>query len=159
MLWARGLMVKGRKNMSKDVVVEALKLVLSDSYMLYLKTQNYHWNVEDARFKMLHSMFEEQYKDLAEAIDEAAELIRGLGEKAPATFDAYARNTTIKPGNENASAEQMLKELSIDQENIQKTLLKALDSAQKAKDEVVANFLIERLTVHRKTAWMLKSTL
>ena len=145
--------------MSDQSVVETLKSVLADNYMLYLKTQNYHWNVDGPRFKGLHLMFEEQYKELAEAIDTVAELIRGLGEKAPGTFDAYNKNTVIKSGNENATAEQMIKDLSDDQEAIQKTLHKALDAAQKANDEVVAGFLIERLTVHRKTAWMLKSSL
>ncbi|HLB42623.1 MAG TPA: DNA starvation/stationary phase protection protein [Gammaproteobacteria bacterium] len=145
--------------MSNHAVVKALKFVLADNYMLYLKTQNYHWNVEGPHFKVLHLMFEEQYKELADAIDKVAELIRGLGEKAPGTFDAYITNTTIQPGNENASADQMVKELLDDQETIHKTLRKALDSAQQANDEVVASFLIERLTVHRKIAWMLKSSL
>lgn len=143
--------------MSNPVIV-SLKLVLADNYMLYIKTQNYHWNVEGPRFKGLHLMFEEQYKDLGDAIDVVAELIRGLGEKAPGTFNAYAANTAIKPGNENATADQMLKELAEDQETIQKTLLNALKIAQESSDEVVAGFLIERLTVHRKTAWMLKSS-
>lgn len=145
--------------MSNKSVIASLKLVLADSYMLYLKTQNYHWNVEGPRFKSLHLMFEEQYKELADAIDTLAELIRGLGVKAPGTFDAYSENTIIKSGNENSTAEQMVKELLGDQEAIQKTLHKALDSAQKTNDEVVAGFLIERLTVHRKAAWMLKSSM
>ena len=143
--------------MSNKPVIEALNNVLADNYALYLKTQNYHWNVEGPNFKTLHLLFEEQYTDLATAIDTTAELIRGLGEKAPGTFAAYA-NATVKPGNENASAEQMVKELTDDQAAIQKTLQTALEAAQKANDEVVAGFLIERLTVHRKAAWMLKSS-
>ena len=145
--------------MSDQSVVETLKSVLADNYMLYLKTQNYHWNVEGPRFKDLHLMFEEQYNELAKCIDTVAELIRGLGVKAPGTFDAYSKNTVIKSGNENATAEQMIKELLGDQEALQKTLHTALDAAKKANDEVVASFLIERLTAHRKTAWMLKSSL
>ncbi len=144
--------------MTNKPVVDALKNVLADNYALYLKTQNYHWNVEGANFRGLHLLFEEQYTDLTMAIDTVAELIRGLGEKAPGTFDAYTKNTTIKPGNENASAEQMVKELTDDQAAIQKTLQTALEAAQKAGDEVVAGFMIERLTVHRKAAWMLKSS-
>lgn len=140
-------------------VVESLKHVLADNYMLYLKTQNYHWNVEGPRFKGLHVMFEEQYKDLAEAVDEVAELIRGLGVKAPGTFDAYAAITAIKPGNENATADEMLNDILSDQEIIKNTLLNALKSSQDANDEVVAGFLIERLTVHRKIAWMIKSSI
>lgn len=141
--------------MSNKPVVETLKAVLADNYALYLKTQNYHWNVEGPQFQSLHALFMTQYTDLALAIDEAAELIRGHGEKAPGTFAAYAK-ANIKPGNENATASQMVKELAKDQEVISRTLEKALAVAQKANDEVVADFLIGRLTVHRKNAWMLK---
>lgn len=145
--------------MTNKPVVDALKNVLADNYALYLKTQNYHWNVEGVHFRGLHLLFEEQYTDLAIAIDTVAELIRGLGEKAPGTFDIYIKNSTIKPGNENASADQMVKELTDDQAAIQKTLQTALEAAQKTADEVVAGFMIERLTVHRKAAWMLKSSM
>jgi starvation-inducible DNA-binding protein len=145
--------------MTNKPVADTLKNVLADNYALYVKTQNYHWNVEGSRFRALHLMFEEQYTELAAAIDTTAELIRGLGEKAPGTFDAYIKSTTIKAGNENASAEQMVKELANDQEAIQRTLQTALEAAQKAGDEVVAGFMIERMTVHRKAAWMLKSSL
>ena len=145
--------------MSKKPVVEALKKVLADNYALYLKTQNYHWNVEGANFRGLHLLFEEQYTDLTAAIDTVAELIRGLGEKAPGTFDAYARAASIKPGDEYAPAEQMVADLREDQAAIQKTLQAALEAAQAAGDEVVAGFMIERLTVHRKVAWMLKSSI
>ncbi len=145
--------------MSNKPVVDALKDVLADNYALYLKTQSYHWNVEGANFRGLHLLFEEQYTDLATAIDTTAELIRGLGEKAPGTFEAYARATSIKPGDENAHAEQMVGELREDQSAIQKTLQAVLEAAQAAGDEVVAGFMIERLTVHRKAAWMLRSSL
>ena len=145
--------------MGKKSVIEALKIVLADNYALYLKTQNYHWNVEGPHFKSLHLLFEEQYTDISMAIDTVAELIRGLGEKAPATFDAYIKNTSIKSGDENATADDMVKELAEDQAKIQKTLQSALEAAQKAEDEVVAGFMIERLTVHRKAAWMLRSSL
>jgi starvation-inducible DNA-binding protein len=145
--------------MSNKPVVDALKTVLADNYALYLKTQNYHWNVEGPQFNALHLMFEAQYGDLALAIDTAAELIRGLGEKAPGTFDAYAKVTGIKPGNENAAATDMVKELAADQGTIMKTLQNALEVAQKAGDEVAADYMIQRLTVHRKAEWMLKSSI
>ncbi len=143
--------------MSNKPVVEALKCVLADNYSLYLKTQNYHWNVEGPQFPSLHALFMAQYTDLAIAIDDAAELIRGHGEKAPGTFAAFSKSN-IKPGNENATATQMVKDLAKDQEIISKTLEKALAIAQKANDEVVADYMIQRLTVHRKAAWMLKSS-
>ena len=108
--------------MADKLIIDALKNVLADNYALYLKTQNYHWNVEGPNFKGLHSLFEEQYTDLSGAIDTVAELIRGLGEKAPGTFDTYIKRTSIKSGNENASAQQMVKDLLEDQTLIQKTL-------------------------------------
>lgn len=145
--------------MSNAAVVKSLKNVLADSYALYLKTQNYHWNVEGPHFKSLHVLFEEQYTDLAMAIDTVAELIRGLGEKAPGTFEAFAKLTVITPGKDKITAANMVKELTNDQATISKTLQKALEAAQKVGDEVVAGFMIERLTVHRKAAWMLKSSL
>jgi starvation-inducible DNA-binding protein len=145
--------------MSNKPVAAALKKVLADNYALYLKTQNYHWNVEGPNFKPLHLLFEEQYTDLATANDTVAELIRGLGEKAPGTFEAFTKTTSIKAGNENLSDAQMLKDLIKDQGIMEKSLQQALEVAQKAGDEVVAGFMIERLTVHRKAAWMLKSSL
>jgi len=145
--------------MASQDVITALKRVLADSYALYLKTQNYHWNVEGPYFKPLHLLFEEQYTDLAAAIDEIAELIRGLGEKAPGTFKAYQENTAIADGNENYSANQMVEELIVDQNVITKTLQAALQAAQEADDEVVIGVLVERMTVHRKNQWMLRSSL
>jgi starvation-inducible DNA-binding protein len=146
-------------DMAQKNVVEALKLVLADCYALYLKTQNYHWNVEGVDFRSLHLLFEEQYTELAAAIDIAAELIRGLGAKVPATFELFAKQTTIPTGNEKATAAQMVAELTEDQGRIQKTLQHTLEAAQKAGDEVVTDFVIERLTAHRKAAWMLKSSM
>lgn len=140
-------------------VAESLKTVLADSYALYLKTQNYHWNVTGPNFNSLHTLFEQHYTELALAIDEIAELIRGVGEKSPGSFKAFEALTSIKAGNENAKAEVMVKELASDHELIQKTLLLALEVAQESDDEVVIGALTERLTVHRKTEWMLKSSL
>ncbi len=146
--------------MNKNTVANALAKVLADTFALSLKTQNYHWNVEAPNFKDLHLFFDELYNELAGATDKIAELIRALGEKTPATLEAYSKMTKIKPGNENASASQMLQDLAQDNDHtIQQSLLAALSIAQQEKDEVTANFLIERLTVHQKAAWMLKSSL
>lgn len=144
---------------NQEHIIDALKNVLADSYSLYLKTQNYHWNVEGPFFKPLHDMFEEQYNDLALAIDDIAELIRGLGDKAPGTFKAFQDITSIKDGNESLLANQMLEELVADQEVMIKTLEAALHVAQKADDEVIIGAIIDRMTVHRKNKWMLKSSL
>lgn len=144
--------------MSNKPVVEALKHVLADSYVLYLKTQNYHWNVTGPQFRSLHLMFEEQYTDLASAIDEIAETIRALGEKAPGTFDAYSKLSHIKAGNENADAATMVKELAQDQAAISKSLQTMLEAAEKAEDEATVDLAVQRLAVHRKNKWMLEST-
>ena len=140
-------------------VVEGLKKVLADTYMLYLKTHNYHWNVEGVHFKLLHELFEEQYIDLATAIDETAELIRSAGEKAPGTWQAYDQVTVIGPGDENFSAQEMVRDLIGDQEKITGTLSAALKEAQQVSDEVVIGALVDRMTVHRKNKWMLESSL
>ena len=139
-------------------LVKSLEVVLADTYALYLKTQNYHWNVEGCCFKELHEMFEEQYDDLSEAIDVCAELIRGLNCKVVGTFEEFSKKTNIKSGNEKASSEDMIKDLLNDQSVIEKSLKSALNEAQKIEDEVVCGFIADRLTVHRKNAWMLKSS-
>lgn len=143
---------------NKDVV-EQLEHLLASSYVLYLKTQNYHWNVTGINFKSLHELFEEQYKELAEAIDEIAEVIRALGAKAPASFEAYSKLSVIKNGNENADSIDMIKALSKDQESISELLQHALEIAQQNYDEVTADLFIERMAVHRKNKWMLDSSL
>lgn len=150
---------KNSQNKSLGNVINDLNKMLADSYALYVKTQNYHWNVEGPNFKALHLLFEEQYLEIAAAIDVLAEIIRALDAKIQASLGVYEKNTVIKPGKETASAEQMVKDLLKDQEIIAKTIQNALNSAQKIGDEVVADFCIERLSVHRKAAWMLKSSL
>jgi starvation-inducible DNA-binding protein len=145
--------------MTNKPVTDSLKVVLADSYALYLKTQNYHWNVEGPNFKSLHELFEMHYTDLAAAIDEIAERIRTLGEKAPGNWDSYKALTSIKNGDENATAETMTKELAEDQEVIAKPLGKALASAQQTEDEVTIGLVTDRLAIHQKNAWMLRSSL
>jgi len=144
--------------MSKENVIEKLKILLADTYALYLKTQNYHWNVEGVNFKPLHLLFEEQYSDLTIAVDDIAERIRTLGEKAPGTFSAYNSMKTIEDGNENADAATMVKELSADQENIIKSLKNVLDVAQEIGDEVTIGMVVDRIAIHEKNGWMLRSS-
>jgi len=144
--------------MSKENVIEKLKILLADTYALYLKTQNYHWNVEGVNFKPLHLLFEEQYTDLTMAVDDIAERIRTLGDKAPGTFSAYNTMKTIEDGNENADAATMVKELSEDQENIIKSLKNVLSEAQKSEDEVTIGMIVDRIAVHEKNGWMLRSS-
>jgi starvation-inducible DNA-binding protein len=133
---------------------EYLKNVLADSYILYLKTQNYHWNVTGPNFNSLHIMFQAQYNDLFTAVDLLAERIR-----APGTFASYSKMATIAEGNENSSAQEMVKELAQDQQKIVKTLAKALSESQKCNDDVTTGIITDRIEIHQKNAWMLNSSL
>lgn len=145
--------------MTNKPVTEALKRVLADNYALYLKTQNYHWNVEGRHFKSLHVMFEEQYTALFAANDELAERIRQLGEKAPGTFAEFSKLTSIKEGNSELDENQMVKDLYVSNQQIVTTLKKAIAAAEKADDNATADMLVARIQAHDKAAWMLKSSL
>ena len=144
--------------MSKNQVATSLKTVLANNYALYLKTQNYHWNVTGPNFKPLHLLFEEQYNDLFTANDDIAERVRTLGEKVPATFDVFSNATSIKDGNENADAASMVKELADDQGVMIESLKVALKDAQEADDEVTIGLVTDRMGIHEKAAWMLRSS-
>ena len=145
--------------MTDNKITDALQIVLADNYALYLKTQNDHWNVTGANFRSLHLLFEEQYTDLFTANDDIAERIRTLGSKVPATLGIFASVTNIEDGNENADAQTMVKELADDQAKILKSLTNALHAAQKAQDEATIDFIINRIGVHEKAAWILRSSL
>ena len=145
--------------MTNSNVINALKSALADSYVLYIKTQNYHWNVTGPNFKSLHLMFEEQYNDLFAAVDIIAERIRALGEKAPGTYAKYIELTSLKEGDENSDANAMVKDLATDQDSIVKTLTHVLAKAQEIGDEVTAGIVTDRIEVHQKNAWMLKSSI
>lgn len=145
--------------MSNKNLIDSLKIALADSYVLYLKTQNYHWNVTGPNFQSLHAMFEEQYNDLFAAVDLVAERIRALGEKAPGTYAKYIELTSLKEGNEELEASLMVKDLAADQDAIVKTLNNVLKEAQNVADEVTVGIVADRIEVHQKNAWMLKSSL
>lgn len=145
--------------MTNKNVSDSLKKALADSYILQLKTQSYHWNVTGPNFKSLHLMFEEQYNDLFAAVDIIAERIRALGEKAPGTYEKYIQLTSLKEGDENLDANSMVKELADDQDSIVKTLANSLKEAQNVGDEVTAGIVTDRIEIHQKNAWMLKSSL
>lgn len=139
--------------------MKSLKQVLADTYALYLKTQNYHWNVTGPQFKTLHLLFEEQYTDLATAIDDIAERIRTLGEKAPGSFSQYAKLTNIEEGDEHADANSMVKQLIKSNEQVIHALKAAKNDAREADDDATEGLMIERITVHEKAMWMLKASL
>src|SRR5690554_5242112 len=129
--------------MLKQSIITKLEKVLADSYSLYLKTQNFHWNVTGPHFYSLHKMFEEQYQDLASAIDEIAERIRILGAKVPASYAKFSLNTHITEGNENYDWQSMVKELSQDQDKMCATLKEGLTASQADGDETTADLMIK----------------
>ncbi len=142
----------------KKIATQLSKL-LADSYTLYLKTHNYHWNVTGPQFNTLHTMFEQQYTELAMAVDEIAERIRALGITAPGSYSEFAKLTSVEEGTGDESAEEMIRQLVVGQETVVRTARKAFPAADAANDEPTADLLTQRMQVHEKNAWMLRSML
>ncbi len=140
-------------------IADGLSRLLADSYTLYLKTHNYHWNVEGPQFNTLHQMFETHYTELATAVDEIAERIRALGIKAPGSYGRYADLTSIEEGTGDESAEEMIRQLVIGQETVARTARGVIELAGDANDEPTADLLTQRMQIHEKNAWMLRSML
>ena len=143
----------------REDIASGLSKLLADSYSLYLKTHNYHWNVTGPQFNTLHTMFEGQYTELATAVDEIAERIRALGIRAPGYYSAYAALTSIDEGTGEEIAEEMIRQLVIGQETVARTAREAFPAAEKAGDEPTADLLTQRMQIHEKNAWMLRSML
>jgi starvation-inducible DNA-binding protein len=140
-------------------IVEGLSRFLADTYTLYLKTHNFHWNVKGPMFQTLHLMFETQYTELAEAVDLIAERIRALGSPAPGTYSMFAALTSIKEPDGVPDAQEMIRQLTQDQEAVVRTARNMFPLVEKAGDEPTADMLTQRMQVHEKTAWMLRSLL
>ena len=140
-------------------IASGLSKLLADSYTLYLKTHNYHWNVEGPQFNTLHLMFEGHYTELATAVDEIAERIRALGVKAPGSYSEFNAITSIKEASGEESAEEMIRQLVIGQETVARTAREASEAAADASDEPTADLLTQRMQIHEKNAWMLRSML
>ena len=143
----------------REKIAHQLSQLLADSYTLYLKTHYYHWNVTGPRFRDLHLMFEEQYTELATAVDAIAERIRTLGHRAPGSYKEFAKLSKIEEHTGELSAEDMLATLTVGHEIVVKTCRDALPIAQAANDESTASLLADRMSLHEKTAWMLRSML
>jgi starvation-inducible DNA-binding protein len=144
---------------NREAISAGLSRLLADSYTLYLKTHNYHWNVTGPQFNTLHQMFEEQYTELAAAVDEIAERIRALGVRAPGSYKEYAALTNIEESIGEESAEEMIRQLAIGQETVVRTARDAFPAADAANDEPTADLLTQRMQIHEKNAWMLRSML
>jgi starvation-inducible DNA-binding protein len=140
-------------------IAGGLAHVLADSYTLYLKTHNFHWNVTGPMFNTLHLMFEEQYTELATAVDEIAERIRVLGHPAPGSYQQYLELTSVTEETSVPAAEEMIKQLVEAHEQTAKTARNIFPVAETAHDESTADLLTQRMQVHEKTAWMLRSLL
>ncbi len=143
----------------REEIVAGLSRLLADTYSLYLKTHNFHWNVTGPMFNTLHLMFETQYTELALAVDLIAERIRSLGFPAPATYSAYAELTSIPETPGVPKAEEMIQLLVEGQESVVRTARSLFPVVDKANDEPTADLLTQRMQIHEKTAWMLRSLL
>lgn len=140
-------------------IAEGLSRLLADSYTLYLKTHNYHWNVTGPMFQTLHVMFEAQYTELALAVDLIAERIRALGVKAPGSYLQFGRLTVIKESDTVPAAREMIRELVEGQEAVVRTARSIFTMVDAVGDEATADLLTQRMQLHEKTAWMLRSLL
>jgi starvation-inducible DNA-binding protein len=140
-------------------IAGGLSSVLADTYTLYLKTHNYHWNVTGPMFQTLHLMFEQEYLELALAVDSIAERIRALGLPAPGTYSQFAELTSISEGSGVPPADQMIRELVEGHETVARTARRVFSVAESANDQPTCDLLTQRLQVHEKAAWMLRSLL
>ena len=140
-------------------IADGLSRVLADTYTLYLKTHNYHWNVTGPMFNTLHLMFEDEYNELWIAVDLIAERIRSLGQPAPGTYAQFAALTRIAEPDGIPTAEEMLVDLVNGNEAVTKTAREVFEVADAANDQSTADLLTQRLQVHEKVAWMLRSML
>ncbi|UCE02210.1 MAG: DNA starvation/stationary phase protection protein [Candidatus Latescibacterota bacterium] len=143
---------------SREVAVAAAKL-LADSYTLYLKTHNFHWNVTGPMFNTLHTMFETQYTELALAVDEIAERIRAIGQHAPGSYAEFGEITSVRDGKPGTKALDMVRELVDDQLKVAASAKELIAVAEKNGDDVSVDLGVRRMQVHEKTAWMLRSHL
>ncbi|KPF77622.1 ferritin [alpha proteobacterium AAP81b] len=149
----------GIADTARREIAAGLSRLLADTYTLYLKTHNFHWNVTGPQFNSLHLMFEGQYTELALAVDLIAERIRALGEPAPGSYSAYARLSSIAEADGVPAADDMVRILAEDQLAVVRTARSIFPLADAAHDEPTADLLTQRMQVHEKTAWMLRATL
>ncbi len=149
----------GLSDEDRNAIADGLSRLLADSYTLYLKTHNYHWNVTGSMFTNLHTLFETHYLDLATAVDEIAERIRALDKPAPGSYTAFQALATVKEETGTPNATTMIQNLVADQETLVRTAREVMAIAEKAGDQPTADLLSDRMTLHEKNAWMLRSLL
>ncbi|BDM65664.1 DNA starvation/stationary phase protection protein [Shewanella sp. NFH-SH190041] len=149
----------GIKEQDREAIAEGLNQLLADTYSLYLKTHSFHWNVTGPMFNTLHLMFEQQYTELALAVDVIAERVRALGARALGSYSAYAKLTEITEDNGVSSARTMIEELLEGQEIVIRKARSLYPLVNGADDEATNDLLTQRIQTHEKTAWMLRSML
>jgi starvation-inducible DNA-binding protein len=149
----------GIEKEDRQEIVQGLSHLLADTYTLYLKTHNFHWNVTGPMFNTLHLMFEQEYTELATAVDLIAERIRTLGYPAPGSYHDYAELSSIEETTGVPEAEEMIKLLVEGNEAVVRTARSIFPLAEKANDESTADLLTQRMSLHEKNAWMLRSLL
>ena len=149
----------GISESDRSKVAEGLSRCLADTYTLYLKTHNFHWNVTGPMFQTLHLMFETQYTELALAVDLLAERIRALGVFAPGSYKEFGKLSSIKEADGVPVAREMIKQLLEGNETVIRTARETFPAVEKAGDEASADLLTQRIQTHEKTAWMLRSLL
>lgn len=149
----------GISESDRKTLAKGLSRVLADSYTLYLMTHNFHWNVKGPMFNTLHLMFEAQYSELAIAVDDIAERIRALGFPAPGTYGEFIELSSIKEVKGQPKAEEMIRHLVNGQESVVRTARSLFEVVEKCGDEPTADLLTQRMQVHEKSAWMLRSLL
>ena len=144
---------------NRKTIAEGLSRLLADTYTLYLKTHNFHWNVTGPMFQTLHLMFETQYNELALAVDQIAERIRALGFPAPGTYAEYSKLSSIREQTGVPKAEEMIRLLVEGQQAVVRTARSIFPAVEEANDEPTADLLTQRMQIHEKTSWMLRSLL
>jgi starvation-inducible DNA-binding protein len=149
----------GINEADRKAIAEGLSRLLADSYSLYLKTHNFHWNVTGPMFNTLHLMFEQQYTELALAVDLIAERIRALGFPAPGSYSEYAKLSSVPDAVGVVSANEMISQLVDGQETVVRTARSVFPLTDKVNDEPTADLLTQRMQIHEKNAWMLRSLL
>ncbi|WP_176050527.1 Dps family protein [Burkholderia sp. BCC1644] len=149
----------GISDKDRKKIADGLSRLLADTFSLYLKTHNFHWNVTGPMFNTLHLMFEAQYNELWLAVDSVAERIRTLGVVAPGTFADFAKLSSVPEAKGVPAAEEMIRQLVEGHETVVRTARDIFPIADAASDEPTADLLTQRLQTHEKTAWMLRSLL
>ncbi len=149
----------GISESDRQAITDGLARLLADTYTLYLKTHNYHWNVTGPMFQTLHLMFETQYSELALAVDLIAERIRALGAPAPGSYREFGALSAVPEDDDHPDATEMIRRLVAGQETVARTARSLFPVVEGAHDEPTADLLTQRLQIHEKTAWMLRSLL